>query len=94
MDIAPADTEKEGYDFKGWDKDFSKVISNLDINAKFEKKEEPTPVDPTPVDPTPVDPTPVDPTPSSGCNKGTIVSLWSLILPLGVIVLFRRKRFY
>ena len=92
--IAPADPVKEGYDFKGWDKDFSKITSNLDINAKFEKKEEVTPVDPTPVDPTPVDPTPIEPAPSGGCNKGTIVSLWSLILPLGVIVLFRRKRFY
>ena len=60
-----------------------------------EEPDDPTPVEPdnpTPIEPD--DPTPIEPAPSSGCNKGTIVSLWSLILPLGVVVLFRRRRLY
>ena len=36
--IAPADPEHEGYDFKGWDTDFSSVKSDLDVKAKFEIK--------------------------------------------------------
>ena len=35
--IAPADPTKEGFEFKGWDKDFTNVTSDLEVNAKFEE---------------------------------------------------------
>lgn len=35
--IAPSTPKKDGYEFSGWDKDFSNVESDLKINAKFEK---------------------------------------------------------
>ena len=34
---APSDPKKEGFEFKGWDKDFTNVKSDLKINAKFEE---------------------------------------------------------
>ena len=34
--IAPANPTREGYIFKGWDKDFSFVTSNLDVYAQYE----------------------------------------------------------
>ncbi len=34
---APADPYREGYRFKGWDKSFSNVSSNLVVTAKYEK---------------------------------------------------------
>lgn len=36
--IAPDDPEREGYDFIGWDKDFTNISSSLDINALYEIK--------------------------------------------------------
>ena len=35
---APSDPEKTGYDFKGWDKDFSKITDDLTVLAKFSPK--------------------------------------------------------
>lgn len=35
---APQSPTKEGYDFKGWDKEFTNVKTNLDVNAVFEIK--------------------------------------------------------
>ena len=37
--IAPANPTREGYEFKGWDKDFSSVKSDLTITATYEKLE-------------------------------------------------------
>ena len=37
---APADPVREGYTFKGWDKDFSNVQSDLTITAQYEKNPE------------------------------------------------------
>ena len=34
---APQNPTKEGFNFKGWDKDFSKVTSDLEVNAIFEE---------------------------------------------------------
>lgn len=38
--VAPKDPIKEGYEFKGWDKEFSNIKSDLKVNAKFEKNAE------------------------------------------------------
>lgn len=35
---APADPTKEGFDFKGWDKELSSINSDLTVNAKFSAK--------------------------------------------------------
>ena len=37
--VAPNDPEIEGHIFKGWDKDFSKVVENLTVTAVLEKEE-------------------------------------------------------
>ena len=41
--VAPEAPTKEGYTFAGWDKDFSKVTSNLTVNAKWNKNQEEEP---------------------------------------------------
>ena len=38
---APVAPAHEGYTFKGWDKDFSNVTSDLTVTAQYEKNEEP-----------------------------------------------------
>ena len=35
---APDDPERKGYDFSGWDRDFSNVLSAISVNAQYEKK--------------------------------------------------------
>ena len=40
---APADPKREGYTYKGWDKKFDKVTSDLTVSAVWEKNEEPAP---------------------------------------------------
>ena len=37
--VAPANPELEGATFKEWDKDYTNVKENLEINAVFEKEE-------------------------------------------------------
>ena len=37
---APTVPSVEGYEFKGWDKDFSKVTADLEVKAVYEKKED------------------------------------------------------
>lgn len=49
---APANPTRNGYTFKGWDKDFKKVTSDLKVTALWTKKAEPKP-EPKP-DPKPV----------------------------------------
>ncbi len=36
---APKDPTREGYDFTGWDKDFSKVTDNMTVQAQYKIKE-------------------------------------------------------
>ena len=36
---APENPTREGYDFTGWDKDFSKVEANLEVIAQYKEKE-------------------------------------------------------
>ncbi|MBR5337286.1 MAG: Ig domain-containing protein [Lachnospiraceae bacterium] len=38
---APAAPTRAGYDFTGWDKDFTKVTSNMTVTAKWKKKQQP-----------------------------------------------------
>jgi len=40
---APADPTGDGYTFKGWDKDFSKVTEDMTVTALWEKKADPAP---------------------------------------------------
>jgi len=40
---APANPSREGYTFKGWDKKFDKVTSDLTVSAVWEKNKEPEP---------------------------------------------------
>ena len=40
---APENPKREGYIFKGWDKDFSEVHEDLTVTAQWEKKPEPKP---------------------------------------------------
>jgi hypothetical protein len=35
---APDDPEREGYDFTGWDRDFSNVLSAISVTAQYEIK--------------------------------------------------------
>ena len=40
---APKDPVREGYTFKGWDKDFSKITSDLTVSAVWKKNAAPSP---------------------------------------------------
>lgn len=40
---APADPTRDGYTFSGWDKDFSKVTSDLTVTATWTKIAAPAP---------------------------------------------------
>ena len=38
--MAPIVEAREGYTFKGWDKDFSNVTSNLEVKAIYEENKQ------------------------------------------------------
>jgi uncharacterized repeat protein (TIGR02543 family) len=40
---APADPTRDGYTFKGWDKEFSNVTEDMTVTALWEKKADPAP---------------------------------------------------
>ena len=84
---APTPPTKDGFNFIGWDKDFSVVNSNLEINAKYEKIENPDDDNPEPII------TPGTDT-NKGCKSGAIVSIWNLVLSLGIVLIIRRRRLY
>ncbi len=71
----PADPLKENYNFTGWDKDFSNITSDLDINAIFEEIPAPTP-----------DPNKKDD--KGGCFSGSIINLSLLVI---AIYIFRKR---
>ncbi|MCF0224256.1 MAG: InlB B-repeat-containing protein, partial [Fibrobacter sp.] len=37
--VAPDDPEREGYKFTGWDKDFNKIVADLNVKAQYEEIE-------------------------------------------------------
>ena len=39
--VAPTNTEKAGYNFKNWDKEFSNITSHLVVNAVYEAAYQP-----------------------------------------------------
>lgn len=45
---APSNPTRSGYTFKGWDKDFKKVKSDLKVTAQWKKNADPKPTPPTP----------------------------------------------
>ena len=65
------------------------------VTVKVEKKE-PTPTDPTtPTDPEPTDPEPIspEPEPKKGCGAGAVQMVWTLVTTLGLVFIFRRRKF-
>ena len=58
---APANPSLDGYTFKGWDQDFSKITKDLTVNALWEQNPAPAP-EPTP-EPTPEPEPEPEPTP-------------------------------
>ncbi len=70
---APSKPVRDGYTFKGWDKDFKKVTSDLKVNAKWSKNKEPEPKPEPKPEPEPEpepEPTPVPEVPV--VTEGTI----------------------
>ena len=94
---APADPARDGHTFTGWDSDFSRITSDLAVNALYEENAEPTP-EPTPA------PASDDSTKPAPSDKSTTKKLaktgddlpWQLLLavPLAAasIVPLARKR--
>ena len=79
---APVAPTKAEHEFKGWDKDFSNITSDLDVFAKFEKI--PQGEDPKPVDPEPQ---------KKGCGAGAVQMVYSLITIFGLALVFRKREF-
>ena len=103
---APEYTPKEGYEFVGWDTDFSNVKSDLVVIVKLEeiktpevdpdpepeKPDEPEePTEPDKPDEPVIEPQPT-PEPKKGCKSGAIQSLWGIVTLLSIAFFFRRRR--
>ena len=92
--VLPTPT-KEGYEFLGWYEGEEKVstLDNKDYNLVAKWKEiEKEPDTPTPVGPEPTNPAPEpDVEKKSGCNKGAILELLSVVTLLGAILFLRKK---
>lgn len=90
---APADPARDGHTFTGWDSDFSRITSDLAVNALYEKNAEPAPA-----------PGPADSAKPAPTAKNTVKKLaktgddlpWQLLLavPLaaaGIVPLARKR---
>ena len=76
----------DGYTFKGWDKSFDNVTSDLTVKALFEKIED---VPSVPTDPN----NPIEPKPSKGCKQSLAILALSVISlsTLGLLILRKEK---
>ena len=75
---APANPSRDGYTFKGWDKDFSKIKKDLTVNALWEQNPEPAPApepEPTP-EPEP-EPEP-EPLPEEAVTAEGMITKWGI----------------
>lgn len=85
--IAPTDPTREGFEFTGWDTDFSNVQSNLRVYAQYD--EIPTPDDPTPIvpvtPPTPPTPTPTPTAPVTPTTPEPVVEIEDPTTPLAPV---------
>ena len=73
---APANPSRDGYTFKGWDQDFSKIKKDMTVNALWEQKPEPAP-EPEP-EPTPEPEPEPEPLPEEAVTAEGMITKWGI----------------
>lgn len=97
---APEAPQREGYAFVGWDKEFSRVVFDMQINALYEEETQdptPTPVQPTPtpLQPTPtptLEPGPEDPDDPPKAGGISLAIAGAAAISLGAVIFISRKK--